>query len=416
MYGNVYKNKKVLVTGHTGFKGSWLITWLIKLGANVVGISKDVPTTPSMFMRLGLKNKVKHYENDVRNLSKMVEIISLEKPEFLFHLAAQPIVSVSYKDPIETISSNIMGTTNILEALKVSNHKCVAIIITSDKAYDNVEQVWGYKEDDKIGGKDIYSGSKGAAELVINSYYQSFFKTDNCKVKLAIARAGNVIGGGDWSKDRIVVDCFEAWSKGRVVEIRAPNATRPWQHVLEPLHGYLTLSAELLENSSLNGEAFNFGPSKEQNHTVEKLLIDLSRYWNFKSPDVPYKIKENIPFYESKLLKLNCDKALYFLKWQAKLDYENTVKFTSEWYYDFYNTDNNILDKTLEQISEYENIAKKKISIMDGITLTPLKQIFNPKGNIFHALKKSDIGFNGFGEAYFSTINQNEIKGWKKTY
>ena len=167
IFNDIYKNKKVLVTGHTGFKGSWLITWLMKLGANVVGISKDIPTSTSMFEKLKLESKIKHYKEDIRDLSKIIEIISQEKPDFLFHLAAQPIVSTSYLDPIETISSNVIGTANILEALKVSNHICTAIIITSDKAYDNIEQVWGYKEEDKMGGNDIYSGSKGAAELII---------------------------------------------------------------------------------------------------------------------------------------------------------------------------------------------------------------------------------------------------------
>ena len=171
MLKSIYKDKKVLVTGHTGFKGSWLITWLIKLGANVIGISKDIPTNPSMFEELGLKNKIKHYQEDIRDLSKMSELILIEKPEFLFHLAAQPIVSLSYLDPIDTISSNVMGTANILEALKISNHNCTAVLITSDKAYENIEQVWGYKEDDKLGGDDIYSGSKGAAELIIKSYF-----------------------------------------------------------------------------------------------------------------------------------------------------------------------------------------------------------------------------------------------------
>ncbi|MDQ1339850.1 MAG: CDP-glucose 4,6-dehydratase [Campylobacterota bacterium] len=360
MFNNIYKNKKVLVTGHTGFKGSWLTAWLIKLGANVVGISKDIPTKPSMFEELKLEDEIKHYQEDIRDLSRMIEIISCEQPDFLFHLAAQPIVSTSYIDPIETISSNVMGTANILEALKVSNHKCTAIIITSDKAYDNVEQVWGYKEDDKMGGKDIYSGSKGAAELIIKSYYHSFFKSRDCNVKLAIGRAGNVIGGGDWAKDRIVVDCMLAWSKGEVVEIRAPKATRPWQHVLEPLSGYLNLGAELYINDSLHGEAFNFGPRAEQNHTVEELLIDLSKYWDFKDVHDAYKVTGNIPFHEAGLLKLNCDKALFYLKWQANLGYKDTIKFTSEWYYDFYKTDKNILDKTLEQIAEYENMAKDK--------------------------------------------------------
>ncbi|MEN4044807.1 CDP-glucose 4,6-dehydratase [Sulfurimonas sp. NWX367] len=360
MFKNVYKDKKVLVTGHTGFKGTWLTLWLLKLGAKVIGISKDIPTNPSMFEELQLQKKIKHYQEDIRNLSKMNEIIAVEAPEFLFHLAAQPIVSTSYENPIDTISSNVMGTANILEALKNSNHKCSVIIITSDKAYANVEQVWGYKEDDKMGGKDIYSGSKGAAELIIKSYYHSFFKKDNCNVKLAIGRAGNVIGGGDWAKDRIVVDCMHAWSKNQSVEIRSPEATRPWQHVLEPLSGYLNLGQVLYENNSLHGEAFNFGPRAEQNHTVKQLLADLSQYWHFTNAKDAFTITGNIPFHEAGLLKLNCDKALFYLKWQANLEYKDTIRFTSEWYYDFYNNNNNILEKTLEQINEYESMAKTR--------------------------------------------------------
>ena len=360
MFRNIYKDKKVLVTGHTGFKGSWLITLLLKLGANVIGVSKDIPSSPSMFEELGLKDRIKHHHVDIRDLSKIVKIISDEKPDFLFHLAAQPIVSISYNDPIETISSNVMGTANILESLKISNHKCTSVIITSDKAYDNVEQVWGYIEEDKMGGKDIYSGSKGAAELIIKSYHHSFFKSKNSNIKLAIGRAGNVIGGGDWAKDRIVVDCMQAWSEGRAVETRAPKATRPWQHVLEPLSGYLSLAADLYGDSKFHGEAFNFGPRAEQNHTVEDLLVDLSKYWHFKDANDAYKITGDVPFHEAGLLKLNCDKALSYLRWQASLSYKETIRLTSEWYYDFYKTDKNILDVTLRQIEEYENMAKEK--------------------------------------------------------
>ena len=365
MFGNIYRDKKVLVTGHTGFKGTWLTTWLLKLGANVVGISKDIPTKPSMFEELKLQEQIKHYQEDIRDLSRMIEIIATEKPEFLFHLAAQPIVSTSYSDPIETISSNVMGTANILEALKTSNHKCSAIIITSDKAYDNVEQVWGYKEDDKMGGKDIYSGSKGAAELIIKSYYHSFLKNSESNIKLAIGRAGNVIGGGDWAKDRIVVDCMQAWSQKRSVEIRSPEATRPWQHVLEPLSGYLNLGQELYKRDELDGEAFNFGPRAEQNHTVKQLLEDLSKYWHLNVVSDAFSVTDNIPFHEAGLLKLNCDKALFFMKWQANLEYRDTIRFTSEWYYDFYNSEKNIFEKTVEQISEYENMATGK-----GLTWT----------------------------------------------
>jgi CDP-glucose 4,6-dehydratase len=360
MFKEIYKNKKVLITGNTGFKGSWLTAWLIKLGANIIGIAKDIPTNPSIFEELKLEDQIKHYKEDVRDLSKMINVISKEKPDFIFHLAAQPLVLTSYNDPIETISSNVMGTANILESMKNLNNKCTSIIVTSDKAYDNIEQVKGYKEDDRLGGKDIYSGSKGAAELIIKSYYYSFLKSNNSNLKIAIARAGNVIGGGDWAKDRIVVDCMKAWSEGKIAEIRSPNATRPWQHVLEPLSGYLHLGAELYVNDDLNGEPFNFGPDTKQNPTVEKLIIDLSKYWGFENRNNAYKITNNTIFHEAKLLKLNCDKALSKLKWNANLNYKDTVKFTSEWYYDFYKKDKKIFDKTVEQITEYENMAKEK--------------------------------------------------------
>ena len=360
MFNNIYKDKKVLITGHTGFKGSWLTVWLLKLGAKVIGLSKDIPTTPSLFETLVLEHKIEHHIEDIRDLESLKKIISDVKPDFVFHLAAQPIVSLSYSDPIETLSSNIMGTANILEALRLSNHNCTVVMITSDKAYDNVEQVWGYKEDDKMGGKDIYSGSKGGAELVIKSYYHSFFKSETSHVKVCIGRAGNVIGGGDWAKDRIVVDCMEAWSEGKSVEIRSPEATRPWQHVLEPLSGYLNLGAALYANDSLHGEAFNFGPRAEQNHTVKQLLEDLSVYWNFLTVDKAFSVTDNIPFHEAGLLKLNCDKALFHLKWQANLEYKDTIRFTSEWYYDFYKKESDIYLKTIDQIGEYENLALKK--------------------------------------------------------
>jgi CDP-glucose 4,6-dehydratase len=360
MFDDTYKDKKVLVTGHTGFKGSWLVTWLLKLKANVVGISKDIPTNPAMFKELGLQKKITHYQEDVRNLSKIIKIIETEKPDFIFHLAAQPIVSISYDDPVETISSNVMGTVNLLESLRTSNHKCVAIFVTSDKAYDNVEQVWGYKENDQMGGKDIYSGSKGAAELVIKSYFHSFFNKPECNVRMAVGRAGNVIGGGDWATDRIVVDCMQAWSEKNIVEIRSPNATRPWQHVLEPLSGYLNLGQKLYQNNNLHGECFNFGPRAEQNHTVENLLVDLSKYWDFKNINDAYKVTGNTSFYEAELLKLNCDKALFYLKWQANLEYKDNVRFTSEWYYDFYQKQKDMYIETLKQITEYELLAQNK--------------------------------------------------------
>jgi len=358
MFNDIYKNKKVLITGHTGFKGTWLTTWLLNLGAEIIGISKDIPTAPAMFEVLELEKKIQHHFIDIRKFSALNKIIKQEKPDFIFHLAAQAIVSSSYIEPLETILSNVIGTTHVLESLRLSNHQCTAIIITSDKAYDNVEQIWGYKESDAMGGRDVYSGSKGAAELIINSYYHSFFKLDKSNVRLSIARAGNVIGGGDWAKNRIIVDAMIAWSKGNKVEIRSPKATRPWQHVLEPLSGYLSLGQQLYNDISLNGEGFNFGPRAEQNRTVQELLVDSSKFWNFDHDDA-FTITGNIQFHEAELLKLNCDKALFHLKWQANLEYKDTIKFTSEWYYDFYQK-GLMFNKTLSQISEYENSAKAK--------------------------------------------------------
>ena len=360
MFGSIYKNKKVLITGNTGFKGSWLTIWLLKLGAKVHGISKDIPTKPSMFKELELKKKIVHNEKDIRDLDSVIRIIEDVKPDFLFHLAAQPLVSVSYSDPIETISTNVLGTTNILEALCRSNHNCIAVIITSDKCYDNVEWPWGYKETDILGGKDIYSGSKGAAELIIKSYYYSFFKKGASNVKVVSARAGNVIGGGDWARERIVPDCMRAWRKNEIVKIRSPKATRPWQHVLEPLNGYLKLGQQLYKGNDISGESFNFGPLSQYNHTVEELLLDLSKYWNIQEPSEAYKITDDIKFHEAGLLKLNCDKALLYLKWLPTLSYKKLIEFTGSWYFNFYKGQLNMLDFTFSQIEDYERIAVDK--------------------------------------------------------
>lgn len=359
MFDSIYKEKKVIVTGHTGFKGAWLTSWLLKLGANVTGISIDPPTKPSLFEALSLQNKIQHYHQDVRNLERLKKIILEEKPDFLFHLAAQSIVSKSYENPIDTFSTNGMGTAHVLESLRHLENDCVAIMITSDKCYDNVEWVWGYKETDALGGKDVYSGSKSVAEMIFRSYYFSFFKNHQY-VKIASARAGNVIGGGDWAKDRIVPDCMKAWSLKQAVEIRSPNATRPWQHVLEPLSGYLNLAQDLYCQNTLHGESFNFGPRSEHSHAVEKLLKDLSTHWHFKNERDAFVVTDQIKFHEAGLLKLNCDKALFHLKWLPTLNYEQLVKFTSKWYFDYYHTDADIWKLTLNQIEKYENIALEK--------------------------------------------------------
>jgi CDP-glucose 4,6-dehydratase len=358
LFNDIFKDKKVVVTGHTGFKGSWLSTWLIELGANVCGISKDIPTSPSLFQELELEEKLDHQFIDIRDEQKLSDMICSIEPDFLFHLAAQPIVSTSYIEPAETISTNVIGTMNVLEALRKTKKDCNAIIITSDKAYDNVEQVWGYKENDRMGGKDIYSGSKGAAELITKSYFNSYF-SKNSNIKLAIGRAGNVIGGGDWAKDRIVVDCMLSWANKSKVKIRNPEATRPWQHVLEPISGYLLLAESLSNSSSIHGEAYNFGPRAEQNRNVLELIHDLSWYWGFKDPEQSYIIDRTKTFDEAALLKLNCDKALAEINWQANLIYENTIEFTGEWYSNFYNSDVNSYSETVKQINTYTDIAKK---------------------------------------------------------
>jgi len=360
MFGSVYRGKKVLVTGHTGFKGSWLTMWLLKLGAEVAGFSDSIPTEPSIFAEVGLDSKIQHHLGDVRDLDALTRVIDGFAPDIIFHLAAQAIVSVSYTDPVGTMTTNIIGTVNVMEAVRLINRPCTVVMITSDKCYENVEWEWGYRETDPVGGRDIYSGSKGAAEVVIHSYYHSFFSKPDSPIAIATGRAGNVIGGGDWAKDRIVVDCMRNWSEGRPVEIRSPSATRPWQHVLEPLSGYLTLGAALHTNPKLRGESFNFGPRAEQNRTVVELLGDLSRYWNFDNIADAYQVTGSIPFHEAGLLKLNCDKALFHLRWEANLAYTECVRFVSEWYYKYYRESADMYALTQAQIEEYETIAAEQ--------------------------------------------------------
>lgn len=358
MFDDIYRNKRVLVTGHTGFKGSWLTTWLLQLGAEVIGLSLDVPSHPAMFSVLGLQDKIKHIQGDVRDLDCFSEIIQSYKPDFVFHLAAQAIVSRSYSDPVYTMSTNILGTMHVLEALRNVDWPCAAVIITSDKCYDNVEWVWGYRETDALGGKDIYSGSKAAAEMVIKSYYHSFF-LNHPTVTLAVGRAGNVIGGGDWAKDRIVVDCMRAWSEGRAVEIRCPAATRPWQHVLEPLSGYLLLGQNLAQKKQ-HGETFNFGPRAEQNRTVRELLHDLFKHCSSFQLQDYYSEIDNVLFHEAGLLKLNCDKALFHLSWEPNLAYEETIRLTGEWYSAFYSKEPAMYELTMQQIDSYIRCADER--------------------------------------------------------
>lgn len=359
MFDDIFAGKIVLVTGNTGFKGSWLTVWLLKLGAKVYGISKDVPTHPSMFEELNLNNRITYTELDIRDLDRVCGHFNELKPDIVFHLAAQPIVSLSYRDPIETLSSNVMGTAHILEALRRASRPCSAVIITSDKCYDNVEWVWGYRESDRLGGKDMYSGSKGAAELVFKSYFHSFFRNSN--IHVASARAGNVIGGGDWATDRIIPDCVRAWSQGQPVIVRSPNATRPWQHVLEPLSGYLALAQVLVQYpGKVHGESFNFGPSSEQNYSVVRIIKDVGAHWEFRDPDDAYRVTGQATFAESNLLKLNCDKALHHLQWLPTLTYDRMTELVGSWYYRYYKRSEPMYDFTLQQISQYEAAAAQK--------------------------------------------------------
>lgn len=301
----IFKNKRVLITGHTGFKGSWLSLWFKNLGANVMGISKNVPTKPSHFELINLENKIKNKFVDITNLKELKKIFINFKPDYVFHLAAQSLVKKSYKEPLLTYNSNTIGTLNIMECLKELKNNCIAVIITSDKSYKNLEIKRGYKEDDVLGGFDPYSSSKASAELIIQTYYKSYLAKKK-NIRIGIARAGNVIGGGDWSEDRLIPDCMKSWAQNKKVLIRSPNSTRPWQHVLDALYGYITLSIYLKKNSKLNGQAFNFGPSLNSNYKVLDVLKLAKKSWN----KVFWKIiKERKKVYESNLLKLNSLKA-----------------------------------------------------------------------------------------------------------
>ncbi|WP_308169387.1 CDP-glucose 4,6-dehydratase [Acidithiobacillus ferriphilus] len=357
MFNDAYEGKKVVVTGHTGFKGTWLTRWLTLLGAEVMGISDGIPTNPSMFEILGLEYTIHNRIMDIRQAEPISKALLEFQPDYVFHLAAQAIVSTSYSDPLGTISTNVIGTANVLDAIRQLPGACTAVIITSDKCYENVEWEWGYRETDHLGGKDIYSASKGAAEIIFHAYFNSFLK-HRPEIRIASARAGNVIGGGDWAKDRIIVDSVLSWSNRQPVQIRSPEATRPWQHVLEPLSGYLWLGASLATNARLNGESFNFGPRAEQSRRVVDLISDLFEYWqqDFNC----YQITGNVPFHEAGLLKLNCDKALFYLKWEPTLFYDECVRMVGEWYAGFYMQKQNVRELTQKQIELYMHLAKER--------------------------------------------------------
>lgn len=342
-----FRNKNILITGHTGFKGSWLTLFLLRNGANILGISKNIPTQPSLFNSLKLKKKINHKKIDIRNLKKLKKIFLKFNPDYTFHLAAQSIVSESYRKPLETWTTNLIGTINILECLKSQKKKSISVIITSDKTYKNIETKKGYKESDKLGGVDPYGASKSGADIAINSYIKSFLDSPKNNKVIGVARAGNVIGGGDWSVDRLIPDCFKKWIYNKEAIIRNPNATRPWQNVIDVIIGYVSLATSLRTNKKLHGEAFNFGPDKK-NYKVIEVLNLIKKYY----PNARWKIKKNKKeFFENSLLNLNSKKAKKFLNWKPKLNFTDNIKFTVDWYSEFSKKSKNIDKFTIKQIN-----------------------------------------------------------------
>jgi CDP-glucose 4,6-dehydratase len=355
LFNNSYKNRTVLVTGATGFKGAWLCTWLNKLGADVVGYSLKPPTNPSMFEICNLESKITNIIGDVRDYSNLLNVFEEHKPEILFHLAAQPLVRLSYKSPIETYETNVMGTVNLLESAKNTDSVKSVVVITTDKCYENKEWVYGYRESDPMGGYDPYSSSKGCAELVVSSYRNSFY--NERRIALSSARAGNVIGGGDWAEDRLLPDFVKSVSQNRSIFIRNPLATRPWQHVLEPLSGYLWLGALSFKDREKYSSAWNFGPKDTDVLSVEKILKLAINSWGEGS----IELDKNYNPHEANLLKLDISKAATYLKWNPVYDVDSAVKNAISWYKSYYeNKDENMYEYTLKQIEQYEKEAKNQ--------------------------------------------------------
>lgn len=363
MFRNMYQGRRVFVTGHTGFKGSWICAWLTSLGAEVMGYSCDIPTQPSHIEAMHLGEHIRQVQGDIRDRDALIRAMKEFKPDVVFHLAAQALVRKSYDEPVLTFESNVMGTMNVLEAVRACPSVGAVVMITSDKCYRNDEQVWGYRETDHLGGYDPYSASKGCAEIVAHSYFRSFFRNGPA---CATVRAGNVIGGGDWALDRIVPDCARAWAANRPVQIRSPHATRPWQLVLEPLSGYLWLGALLLMGPEkaqrpfpLPGEAYNFGPAADVNNSVAEVVKALSVYWPGFTSEMDLNGQAGRK--ECTLLKLCCDKSLAYLGWKATLTFDETIRYTAEWYSRYYRgggKESSMLDFTLGQIRAYAEAAE----------------------------------------------------------
>jgi CDP-glucose 4,6-dehydratase len=355
MNGAFWKNKKVLITGHTGFKGSWLSLWLQSLGAQIVGYALRPPTEPSLFEIANVADGMTSIIGDVRDLEHLQSTIAEHQPEIVFHLAAQPLVTYSYKNPVETYTTNVIGTVHMLESVRHSESVRVVVSITSDKCYQNQEWFWGYREDDRLGGHDPYSSSKGCAELVISAYRSSYFSPEinaHHRVALASTRAGNVIGGGDWAKNRLIPDIMRAILEGQPVSIRSPKAIRPWQHVLEPLNGYLCLAEQMWTRGPELSQAWNFGPRSEDAKTVSWIVDYLTQLWG---ENARWELDSAQHPHEDTYLKLDCSKASSLLGWAPKLRLSTALEWIVEWYQGYQQSED-MRALTKDQIARFENI------------------------------------------------------------
>jgi CDP-glucose 4,6-dehydratase len=357
-FGGAFAGRRVLLTGHTGFKGAWLSEWLLGLGADVTGFALAPPTDPALFDQLGLARRLRHIQSDVRDAAKVAHAVSESRPDFIFHLAAQSLVRESYEQPVDTFATNVMGTINVLEAARGLDRPCVVIVVTTDKCYLNREWYYGYREDDPLGGRDPYSASKAAAEIATAAWRSSFF--GKSPVRIASGRAGNVIGGGDWARDRIVPDCIRALSAGRPIPVRNRLATRPWQHVLEPLAGYLWLAASLAAASAQRDDdaslesGFNFGPDSDSNRNVGELVGRVLQHWPGEWADA----SDGTAPHEARFLHLSTDKAARLLRWRPVWAFDRTIAETVGWYRDTADADPaTIGEHTRDQIAWYSSDA-----------------------------------------------------------
>lgn len=347
-----WKNRKILITGHTGFKGVWLTLWLQELQADICGISLEPTTSPNIFSLTHAADNMQSHIADIRDFEKLKKIIHDFQPEIIIHMAAQPLVRYSYENPIETYSTNVMGTVNVLEAAKTCDSVKSIVNVTTDKCYENKEWLWGYRENEPMGGLDPYSNSKACSELATNAYRHSYYKKLN--IGLASARAGNVIGGGDWSQDRLIADIMKSIVAQKPVIIRNPHAIRPWQHVLEPLSGYLLLAEKLFHHPEKYSEGWNFGPHTHDAATVEIIVKKIFSYWHGKNSGYETQCDENA-LHEAHFLKLDISKSMTQLNWKPRLSLDTTISWVSQWYQAWMEK-KDMRTFSLEQIKQFNNL------------------------------------------------------------